>query len=174
MSQQAARRGPGPVAPGERQRKIVRINSEATPLGLRVTGILEVDQHLLPFRYHCDEKTPVEFHERYVDALHEKGVAWVGKRAELADAYGQVFEHGDVRVEIVECNLALYGPFDWRLVLAWRENGRLYEQTLHYRHPGDALSADAVLAMIRKEVEGRAPLKKSLKAHEEVLRALRG
>lgn len=172
MSQQTAHRADRSVA-AQAERKIVRLSHERTPIGIKVSGMLEVADHLIPFRYHADHQTPVEYHERYLDTLHAKGVAWVAKRSELADVYGYAEMTGETLAEIVECNLGMFGPHDWRLNLGWKENGQRREMTLHYRDPAHAPGPEKVKEMIRQEAASRVDVNAPLKAHEEALGAIR-
>lgn len=134
--------------------------------GVKVSGRLEVDGHALPFKYLAHE---AKRHEEFLRELEDKGRRWIKSYKEHHKAIG----HKDDDIEITYAQVAYRGPYDWRLVVKWKEKGVPYRMERHYRDPAEVMPRPQVLAFIKGEAQRRSALDRS-KEHKEALRAVFG
>jgi len=144
---------------------------------LKVSGLLSVKGHALPFRHsaHVDDD-PAELEKR-LDEHHEKAVVWAALREHHKKWTNEKEEHGGGKIHVRFSDIGAFGPNDWRLTVIWDEEigGQMTHHTKVYQadHPAGLPKPEAVKEHVRGQLATRVAHHQSAKAHHQIVGAMK-
>lgn len=165
--------------------------SEGGASHVHVTGHLEVRhqvaaqgdkgteevQLLVPINYKLRHDEDPARHEEILDELQAKTRHWGAKHLEHKAWQGTKEKVGEADIHITDCGIQFHALNDWKLSCSWNETHPGAPTTRHhkvisYHTPFQAMSCEALQALVRAEVASRAAASASVSAHKETFRAL--
>ena len=152
-------------------------------LHLHVSGVIHHEDEsgatvLVPFRLRVHESDEPARISSHIEKLHAQTSEWLVHRKHFDGVRGTKTTHQDnVDTHIIDCQLAFYGPNDYRLNLGWIETidgiAHKVRKTYRYYTPAQAMSAEEAVAIVHASINERIANSraKDIVSHVRSLRA---